>query len=482
MRPAFTLAVVLSWLVMVGLLVRREVFPPALQEAPLPVREPAEHDEWFTVSRDGRQVGHAHRVTSFAGDGQRFSEDLVLAFAMLGVPQRIATGLEAETDGRGALRRFRFTLVSPATTFTAAGTTDGRTLRVTYGPQGQTKDAELPLAEPIQLPSTVRPRVVAGDAQPGARWTVPVLNPLTLRSDSLVTTVEARETVPGPDGPVEAIRIAEEQQGVRTHAWLAPDGTVLREDGALGFTLERTSRDRAIANDATLAPVDLVAASRIPLDGRIDDPRTASRLALRVSGAAAGTIPDDPPRQRVDHGLLRIERETVPESAPLGTGDAALASYLAPAPFIESDDPAIVATAREVVGTRRNATAAARALVDWVNATVRKEPTVTMPSAREVLAARRGDCNEHAVLLTALARAAGIPARLAAGVMYLDGGFYYHAWTEVWLGRWVSADAVFRQLPADATHVKLVEGGPEQQAALAATVGGLAFAAEEVGR
>jgi len=66
--------------------------------------------------------------------------------------------------------------------------------------------------------------------------------------------------------------------------------------------------------------------------------------------------------------------------------------------------------------------------------------------------------------------------------MYLDGDFYYHAWTEVWLGRWVSADAVFRQLPADATHVKLVEGGPEQQAALAATVGGLAFAAEEVGR
>jgi hypothetical protein len=100
MRPAFTLAVVVSWLVMVGLLVRKETAPPALSGAALPMHDVAEHDEWFTVLRDGRQVGHAHRVTSRTAGGQRFSEDLVLALAMLGVPQRIATGLEAETDAR----------------------------------------------------------------------------------------------------------------------------------------------------------------------------------------------------------------------------------------------------------------------------------------------------------------------------------------------------------------------------------------------
>jgi hypothetical protein len=63
--------------------------------------------------------------------------------------------------------------------------------------------------------------------------------------------------------------------------------------------------------------------------------------------------------------------------------------------------------------------------------------------------------------------------------MYLEDGFYYHAWAELWLGGWVSADSVFAQLPADATHVKLVEGGPEQQLALAQVVGRLAFATEE---
>ena len=105
-----------------------------------------------------------------------------------------------------------------------------------------------------------------------------------------------------------------------------------------------------------------------------------------------------------------------------------------------------------------------------------QEPSLTVPSARDVLRARRGDCNEHAVLVAALLRAAGLPARLVAGAVYAGDGFYYHAWDELWLGRWVSADAVFAQLPVDATHVKLVDGGPERQVELAAVLGRLAFA------
>jgi hypothetical protein len=62
--------------------------------------------------------------------------------------------------------------------------------------------------------------------------------------------------------------------------------------------------------------------------------------------------------------------------------------------------------------------------------------------------------------------------------MYDEGGFFYHAWSELWLGRWVSADAVFRQMPADVTHVKLVEGGPERHLALAEVIGRLSFATE----
>jgi transglutaminase-like putative cysteine protease len=152
-----------------------------------------------------------------------------------------------------------------------------------------------------------------------------------------------------------------------------------------------------------------------------------------------------------------------------------------PSPFIESDDQAIVARAGAIVGAVQDPRERARRLLDWMAENVVQEPRLTVPSAREVLASRRGDCNEHAVLLAALARAAGIPARVVAGLVYQGDGFYYHTWNELWLGRWVSADAIFRQMPVDATHVKLLVGGPERHLELAAVVGRIAFATAEPG-
>ena len=76
--------------------------------------------------------------------------------------------------------------------------------------------------------------------------------------------------------------------------------------------------------------------------------------------------------------------------------------------------------------------------------------------ASQVAANGAGDCTEHAVLLVALARALGMPARVAIGVLLVDDGttmgVYGHAWAEIHDGTtWRIADA---------THPEtLVEGG-----------------------
>ena len=60
-----------------------------------------------------------------------------------------------------------------------------------------------------------------------------------------------------------------------------------------------------------------------------------------------------------------------------------------------------------------------------------------------------------------MARALGLPARVAVGLVYLRGAFYYHAWPEVYvaqsptLGQWLPVDPTLNQFPADATHVRL---------------------------
>ena len=81
-----------------------------------------------------------------------------------------------------------------------------------------------------------------------------------------------------------------------------------------------------------------------------------------------------------------------------------------------------------------------------------------------------------------MARAAGIPARIAVGLVYVrgaQGAFYYHAWPEVYLdegagrGLWLPVDPTLNQFPADGTHLRLVRGGLDQQAAILPLIGRL---------
>jgi transglutaminase-like putative cysteine protease len=90
-----------------------------------------------------------------------------------------------------------------------------------------------------------------------------------------------------------------------------------------------------------------------------------------------------------------------------------------------------------------------------------------------VLRLRAGDCNEHTQLYVALARSIGIPARSAAGLAYVRGKFYYHAWPEVHLGDWVPVDPTFGQFPAEAAHLRFVTGGFTRQAELLRLIGAL---------
>src|SRR5207253_10393470 len=86
---------------------------------------------------------------------------------------------------------------------------------------------------------------------------------------------------------------------------------------------------------------------------------------------------------------------------------------------------------------------------------------------------KRDECKDHTVPFDAIARAAGIPATTAVGIVYLDAAFYYPAWSEVCLGEWISLDSVLNQFPADVTHIKFLEGEIDQQIDILQLIGNL---------
>ena len=134
--------------------------------------------------------------------------------------------------------------------------------------------------------------------------------------------------------------------------------------------------------------------------------------------------------------------------------------YLASTFPVPANDPRIRATAREIAGNTNAAREQVRRLVAWMMANVRTSPAGVW-TALDVLQQGEAECQGHAYLYTALARALGIPTRVVNGIAYSEEykGFLYHTWTESYAdGHWLAVDPTFGTVPADATHVKLVEG------------------------
>lgn len=94
-------------------------------------------------------------------------------------------------------------------------------------------------------------------------------------------------------------------------------------------------------------------------------------------------------------------------------------------------------------------------------------------SALEALQRGSGDCTETAVLLAALGRAAGIPTRVASGIVYsraryhgVSHTFMPHAWTLAYVdGEWRSFDMALDGFDASHIAFTISDGDPDMIAA-----------------
>jgi hypothetical protein len=273
--------------------------------------------------------------------------------------------------------------------------------------------------------------------------------------------------------------------GMKFEAWVDELGRVVSASSPLGFRMDRTAFEIAYENFRkrdTLAQLaagqstDLIQQTAVAANVQLTRGGVGTLKAV-LTGVSLAGFDLDGGRQSVSGDTVTIERENDNlQRARYRLGGQKLEGYdgyLDPEPLVQSTDPRIAAQARQIVGRVTDPRRAVELLNSWVYETLEKKITVSVPSAVQVLETRRGDCNEHTVLFVALARSMGIPARTAAGLVYLNGHFYYHAWPEVYLNGWVAVDPTFGQVPADAAHIRFTIGGLARQMELIRLIGHL---------
>jgi len=442
---------------------------------------------WHGVYYRGEKIGFIVRQTTRTEDGFELTEEGQLQMSLLGATTAAAMRTSAHVDEAFDLKSFDFSLDPGTGAIKIHGTverpspsSDGRRVTVEIVSGGDTRTQVIDLPEPPAMSLNFSRMLANAGLVAGATHQWMMFDPATLTNSPVEAVVGSRAAVRAGDTNVPAFRVQMTFKGLQTVAWVTDTGEVVREESPLGLMTIREPAEMARQLAVTRrVQTDLLRLSAVvpTMKQRIDEPRDVRRLRFKLTGTEM--TPDmQGGGQTVSGDIVEVvdARNLTP-----GAGDPDAPRYLQPEPLIESDDPLIQAEAERAVAGAEGHRARAERLTRHVNAMLDKKPTVSLPSAREVLRTKVGDCNEHTALYVAMARAVGIPARIAVGLAFVrgvQGAFYYHAWAEVYIeesgrGLWLPVDPTFNQFPADATHVRLARGGLDKQAAIVPMIGRL---------
>jgi len=475
------IAIVLFWIFVLAELVKRTHFTPSSVDLTCTDEKiPLDHisEEWMEIFVRGRKVGYTVTRLKKIEEGFDVTEEIFLAVTLMGSATEILSNTRAQLDEGFLLNSFDFSLSSGPIAFRISGKVKGNNLYLSMGEKGKEE------TKSIRLPS--RPTISAGMTQffkscelrIGDSFTFPVFDPATMTTNPTIIKVAAKEVIKLDGKSYEAFRLEMNFLGRTLVFWLDEKGVSLKEKGFMGFTLVRSTPAKARLGLDRSKRIDFCELSAIKVAKRLRDPRKVSYLRVQLNQVPS-SLPVDGPRQSLSGKTLAVKKEGPPFKAsytiPYKGSDNRLLYYLKPEMLIQSEDKEIITLAKKIVDETTDPFMAAKMILAWVFENLEKVPVVSIPDAREILKYRKGDCNEHATILTALLRAAGIPARIVVGVVYKDGRFYYHAWNEAYIDKWISMDATLKQMPIDATHIKLIDGGIEKQIQIVGMIGSLEF-------
>jgi hypothetical protein len=422
-------------------------------------------EEWMGIYSGENKIGYSHTLIKPAKENLEVSEESKLRMVIQDSNQDVEVKSNYSLD-KYSLMSFNFSMKAGLVDLRAEGKREGKQLKIRVSSVSGVSDMFVSLADEPLVSSILFKWLSEQNPAVGKTYEVTLFDPTLILTGAESEGLKARLSVEGeeeikiPLGSFETYRVKVLFMDSESTTWMTKEGEIIKEISPPGLISVRETKGK-IFSDA-LTSLDIVRKTAISSNVLLDNARTLKLLRVKIDGieSTKGLDLEDGSSQFFKDGIIEVRKSDLSKLNPylLPYSGKDYESYVKPGSLIQSDDPKIIRKSREILNGEENSIRAVKDINDWVYKNLDKVPTVSIPNALDVLKTKRGDCNEHATLFAALSRSVGIPTKMAFGIVYLDGKFYYHAWNEVFLGKWIEVDPTFGQFPADASHIKFVEG------------------------
>jgi ribosomal protein L31E len=225
------------------------------------------------------------------------------------------------------------------------------------------------------------------------------------------------------------------------------------------FAIFEIRRETEEAAKNTEFSTDLFVMGMAKLDKNVGHTTKLTELVLEFDGIE-GDVLKNGPRQSIapkEGSTARILKLGKKHGAADKVSADDIKKYLAETNSYAISDEKVQALAKKAIGDAKTDEEKVKRIVNFVYKFIEPKMTARLPSIHELMEKKTGDCKCYALLTTTLCRAAGIPSREVAGLVYMGDdvkAFGGHAWNEVVLGGvWVPLDASLNQTELDAGHI-----------------------------
>jgi len=433
-------------------------------------------ERWFGLYFNEEKTGFARTSISETSGGYRFESESAVKMSGLGFSRDASIRENYLVDRDLSLKSFQVSQTIDGSPMKLTGEVLGKTVRVSVESAAGRKEKRLAAKGPVYPSAVVNLYPLLRGAAPGKKYRLIMLDTEAVSLKEVRISTVGFEKLDGRD----ALHFRNNLYPfVDNDVWVDAEGNTLREsvrDGWIETRAEDGRSARAFLAESAVARKDFILAfSRVPTDRAVERPEGLRFLELELSGFPA----DFPLLQgsfqkadRLEGGKVLFSVDTRQQKPSAGE-PADAKRYLESNDRIPADNPEIVRLKTELLGEAKLPLAMVEKLVRAVADRIKETGDSRSPLA--TLKEGAGDGPSHVRLYAALARAAGVPTRFVSGLVNVPGkGFLYHSWAESYLGHWLPLDPAFGQVPADATHIKLVEGdSPDDLAPLADLVGKL---------